>query len=248
VTYSIGPVTGATSYNWTVPNGVTITANTGLSITVDFGPLFIGNGNICVSATSVCGSSIARCYNVNSAPGVPAGINGPSSVCKSASAVNYSVVSGNGSLFYSWFINNGASIIPQGAGITAIANFNGSTASSTTITVRANNACGISQPFNKVVSVNVACREMSDLLADRFDVYPNPTTGIFKLDFTVKEKANCTIRITDILGNIVITTDVAAVRGENSVDFDLSRISKGLYFISMEIAGAEIQISKIAVQ
>ncbi|HNS11382.1 MAG TPA: T9SS type A sorting domain-containing protein, partial [Bacteroidia bacterium] len=248
VTYSISPVTGATSYNWTVPAGVTITANTGLSITVDFGPAFTGTGNICVSAVSACGSSVARCYNVNSAPGVASGINGPSSVCRSSSAVNYSVVSPNGASFYTWFINNGASISPQGGGIDAIANFNGTTGSSVIITVRGNNACGIGQPFNKVVSVNSACRENDNMLADKFDVYPNPSTGIFRLDFTVKEKITCLVRINDVLGNVISTTEVAATRGANSVDFDLRKISKGLYFISMEIAGSEIQISKIAVQ
>ncbi|TAH43380.1 MAG: T9SS type A sorting domain-containing protein, partial [Bacteroidetes bacterium] len=250
VTYSINAVTGATSYIWSVPSGVTITNNTGLSITVNFGPGFTSSGNICVSAASACGTSIARCYNVLAAPSAPTSISGAGSVCKSSSAITYSVSPVAGATYYSWYANGGAGITPQGIGLSAIANFNGATSSNVIITARANNNCGISQPYNKPVAVNLNCREsnVASNLTDKFEVYPNPNNGVFKLEFALEQKENCSIRITDVLGNIIHKIDVAAVAGENSVSFDLSSAGKGLYFISLEREGAEIRISKISVQ
>ena len=250
VVYSVNAVVGATGYNWTVPAGVSIVTNTGLSITVNFGPGFTGTGNICVSATSACGSSIARCYNVSAAPAVPASISGPSSVCKSATGVSYSVAAVSGATYYSWYINPGAIIVAQGIGLTAIADFPGASSNSATITVRANNNCGISQPYNKLVSVNQACRESASggTGLDRFELYPNPTNGIFQLDFTARQQERCLIRVTDLLGKVIQEYEVHAEVGMNTVDFDLSLVTKGLYFVSLEKEGAEIQISKVAVQ
>ena len=53
--YSITPVEGATSYNWTVPEGATITAGqNSTSITVNFGT---SSGIISVRAENGCGNS-----------------------------------------------------------------------------------------------------------------------------------------------------------------------------------------------
>ncbi len=70
VTYSISSVAEATSYTWTVPSGATITAGDGTeAITVTFG---ITDGNVCVTASSICGTSSPRCLaiTVNDPPEV----------------------------------------------------------------------------------------------------------------------------------------------------------------------------------
>src|SRR6185295_17556101 len=57
--YSISAVPNATTYNWTVPTGWTITAGAGTtSITVTTGATG-QNGNIIVTATNACGTSAA---------------------------------------------------------------------------------------------------------------------------------------------------------------------------------------------
>jgi len=59
-TYSISAVTNATTYTWTVPTGWTITAGQGTTaITVTTGATG-QNGNISVTAGSVCGTSTAQ--------------------------------------------------------------------------------------------------------------------------------------------------------------------------------------------
>ena len=53
--YTIDSINGATSYNWTVPTGATITNGQGTtSITVDFGTT---SGNVSVRSESACGNS-----------------------------------------------------------------------------------------------------------------------------------------------------------------------------------------------
>jgi hypothetical protein len=62
-TYSISAVSGATSYNWTVPTGTTLVSGQGTtSITVNF-PTAV-SGNICVTANNTCGTSLPSCLAV----------------------------------------------------------------------------------------------------------------------------------------------------------------------------------------
>ncbi len=68
LTYSIAAVAGATSYNWTVPAGWTITGGAGtVAITVTSGA--VGqNGNITVTASNACGTSAASSLAVSIVP------------------------------------------------------------------------------------------------------------------------------------------------------------------------------------
>ena len=64
VVYSIAIAGGATSYVWTVPNGVSIVSGQGgNSITLHFSGSFSG-GSICVVAQNTCGNSAAKCLQV----------------------------------------------------------------------------------------------------------------------------------------------------------------------------------------
>ncbi|MCB9285482.1 MAG: gliding motility-associated C-terminal domain-containing protein [Lewinellaceae bacterium] len=68
-TYSVAADPNATSYNWTVPAGATITAGAGTnSITIDW--TGSNNGNVCVRAVNACGQSPQSCFavTVNDAP------------------------------------------------------------------------------------------------------------------------------------------------------------------------------------
>ena len=87
LTYSIAAVSGATSYNWTVPTGWSITAGQGtISITVTSGSSS-QNGNITVTATNSCGTSSASSLAVTVASVTP-----PTAVaqtfCSSATVAN----------------------------------------------------------------------------------------------------------------------------------------------------------------
>lgn len=82
VTFNVAPVSGATSYLWTLPTGATGTSSSN-SITVDFGATYNG-GDVCVSVVNACGQSTPTCYNVPyfaSVPSTPVAITGPAFAC-----------------------------------------------------------------------------------------------------------------------------------------------------------------------
>jgi hypothetical protein len=247
VTYSIAPVATATSYNWTVPAGVVITLNTGLSITVDFTGAFTGTGNICVSAVSACGSSIARCYSVSALTANPVFASGATGVCKSSSAEVYTVAPVAGATGYLWSISGGASISPSGNSATV--NFNSATSSLAVITVNAINACGFSQPGKRNVNVNLGCRTADDMVsvAD-FSAYPNPTTGMITLNFQASKDAKYMVKVTDLLGNVMVNNEISATEGMNMQELNLSNVAKGMYLVSIETEGMNAQTLRVVVE
>ncbi|HEY0109452.1 MAG TPA: kelch repeat-containing protein, partial [Fibrella sp.] len=135
-TYSTAPVSGATSYNWTLPAGWVGTSNTN-SIFVT--PMAAG-GTISVTAMNTCGTSTPRTLAVTSAaaPGSAASINGPVSVCPGIAQI-YSVTPVSSATTYTWTLPSGWGGTSTTASISATPN-----SSSGNITVTANNSCGSS--------------------------------------------------------------------------------------------------------
>ncbi len=248
VTYSIPAIAGATGYNWTVPAGVNITANTGLSITVNFTPAFTGSGNICVSATNACGSSAVRCYAVTATPNATANITGAISVCKSASSVLYTVPTVAGATGYVWSITGGPSLTSVDTAATV--NFTSATATSATLTVNATNFCGTSTPTRITIAVNLGCRAVSNenLSATDFNAYPNPTSGLMTVNFQANKSAKYTVKVTDLLGNVMISNVISASEGLNMQELNLSNVAKGMYLLSIQTEGENSQTLRVVVE
>jgi polygalacturonase len=112
VNYSIFSVSGATSYTWTVPSGVTIASGQGTkSITVNCScsaasgnvQVTPGNGNGCIGTASSLPITVTSVG--------PAGsISGPSSVNSGTNGVSYSISSVSGATTYTWTVPSGATI------------------------------------------------------------------------------------------------------------------------------------------
>jgi len=148
-TYSISPVAGATSYNWTVPAGWTITSGQGTtSINVVVGS---SGGQICVTASNSCGSSPPQCLNVSvkNSPTPVGPISGPTSVCQ-GQTIQYSVPPVSGALNYAWGVPSG-SVIISGQGTTQINMQAGSSSGYVAVTLTDN--CGFTSKDSLYVSV-----------------------------------------------------------------------------------------------
>ncbi|MFH1321802.1 MAG: PKD domain-containing protein [Bacteroidota bacterium] len=137
-TYSISAVSGATSYQWTVPGGWTINSGQGTtSITVTVGS---GSGNVCVRACNGCGCSSFSCKAVSPlpTPATPGAISGSVTACP-GNNLTYSISPVAGATSYQWTVPGGWSI-NSGQGTTSInVNVGGSGGD---ICVRACNSCG----------------------------------------------------------------------------------------------------------
>ena len=157
-TYSIAAVTNATTYNWTVPTGWSITAGAGTtSITVTTGSAS-QNGNISVTAGNSCGTSTARTLAVSVSPGTPAqpeAIIGTATQCPGITSQTYSIAAVTNATTYNWTVPTGWSIT-SGAGTTSITVTTGSASQNGNISVTAGNSCGTSTARTLAVTVNPA--------------------------------------------------------------------------------------------
>ena len=219
VTYSVTPINGASSYNWTLPIGFTITSGAGTnSITVDVSSSFT-TGSVAVAAVNACGAGLARSITVKAVPGIPAAISGPVTSCVS-SVQNYSTQPVIGAVSYTWTVPGGA-VINNGQGTKNIDITYGSVASSTgIITVKASNTCGISNV--RVLSVKTTnCPRAGSTSGLIINLNPNPTTGLLNIE---SNEAIKQIEVFDMLGKLVLTYG-------NEKQIDLSNLNSGLYLI-----------------
>ena len=142
--YSIALVKRASSYDWTVPTGATITSGTNSNIiNVSYANGFTG-GNITVGARNVCGLSTpvrSRTVTLNVLP-APTAITGPVDGLCNAPNANYLVNAVNGASSYNWTSPTNSSINGGANSNNISVNFNGSFATGN-ITVAAVNNCGV---------------------------------------------------------------------------------------------------------
>ncbi|MFZ7107321.1 MAG: T9SS type A sorting domain-containing protein, partial [Bacteroidota bacterium] len=138
VNYSIGSVTGADTYAWTITGDATVVNGNGPSATVNFGPSWT-SGNLTVTTTNTCGA-FQRTFTIRSVTAQPGGITGQASALCNGTNVAYSISPVAGATSYSWSVPAGSTIATN-SGTAITVNF-GSVAGN--ICVIANNACGAS--------------------------------------------------------------------------------------------------------
>jgi len=136
-TYSITPVSGATSYTWTLPSGWT-GSSTSTAISATAGT---SGGTISVIANDSCGSSPVRVLAVTVDPALPAqpgSISGNPNVCNYTSGT-FSINPVPGATSYTWTLPSGWTGSSTTTSVTTTAG-----SSNGTVTVTANNGCGSS--------------------------------------------------------------------------------------------------------
>jgi hypothetical protein len=235
-TYSIAAVSGATSYNWTVPAGASIVTNNGTSINVNFSSSFT-SGNITVAAVNGCGAGTARSISLSRLPATPASISGPTTVCRNQAGVVYStpVVSG---VTYTWTVPSGA-VITSGQGTASITVKFGCVNGN--VTVRANNGCGSSTTRSLAVCV-ASCRmgetepEQEEAITEtlskfEFEAYPNPGIGLVNISIPELEE-NIQLRVMAANGTLVRYEQIPA--GTRSWTIQLEAEADGVYMIQIQ--------------
>ncbi len=86
----------------------------------------------------------------------------------------------------------------------------------------------------------------TEVLAD-FSCYPNPTDGIFTIQFRQDISEAVSIRILNVEGKIVLQEELQNFNGKYSKQFDMTQLESGVYVIEV-VAGAIIQTHRIVVQ
>jgi hypothetical protein len=152
VTYSVPPVSNATSYTWTVPLGWTIVSGQNTpSITATVG---VVGGDIAVTANNNCGSGniSSLAVSVLPLPGSTGIISGSVAVCENTSANVYSISAVPNATGYTWVVPSGWTIT-SGQNTTNILATSGNAGGN--ITVIATNNCASSNSSVLPVIVNL---------------------------------------------------------------------------------------------
>ncbi|MEZ4988433.1 MAG: T9SS type A sorting domain-containing protein [Saprospiraceae bacterium] len=78
------------------------------------------------------------------------------------------------------------------------------------------------------------------------EFYPNPTSGHTKIDYTATQNETLAVSIYDVNGRELFATERAVVRGINTLDFDLSALPAGSYFVKLA-AGENALYQKLTI-
>ncbi|HRH66332.1 MAG TPA: T9SS type A sorting domain-containing protein, partial [Bacteroidia bacterium] len=263
IVYSISPVATATSYAWTVPAGITITSNTGTSITVDQDSSFHG-GLICVSAVNACGTSPQKCRFVREGRMILSYIHGPHEVCRTDAAVTYSISPVAGAVSYAWTIGGGASLTSNGT--SAVVDFTSATLPWMLLRVAVTDACGNVRYRSMWIHVKQHCNGHDDgdddddddgddenggdriaVASFNYAVYPNPSSGMFQVDLNMVQGTQATLRMVDIYGKQVSEKMVTLEAGNNTVSYDVVGLAPGVYILNIEVSGEGVKTQRLII-
>ncbi len=244
-TYSISPVTNATSYFWSNPPHTTIVNGQGTtSITLSIDNQFI-KGNLSVMAVNACGNSNWLRTELKGEPDKPSTINGPGNVCRYQSGVVYTTSLVPGATSYYWKVPRGA-IIQSGQNTPSIAvkfgHYKGE------IEVRAVNDCGVSSERKKNIKFTCRISESELTESEELSVYPNPVQDMLNVSIPAEHDQMCTLEISDISGRIIFSTKERLASGENIFKYDFKLFSKGVYLVRILRENNDREIRKVVVE
>lgn len=234
-TYSVAAVSGATSYTWTAPAGCSFSgSNSGATVSLIVPAGFV-SGTLSVVANNACGASTAKTQTLTGTPTSPTTLTGPTSVCASSTALTFTTTPVTGATNYVWTVPTGASIT-SGAGSNSITVNWGTIAGS--VTVKSGNACGINSTA-KTLAVALATCRLGEMVSEEAStvaeirLYPNPLSSFFTLEITSDQINTQAIRVTDMLGKILIDESKSITPGTNTFIYNLSDYASGLYMVTV---------------
>ncbi len=235
VPYSVVTVTGIT-YNWTfsVANASISSGQGTNAVTADFLPAY-SSGQIRVTASNACGVSAQRTKTVASISSIPTSIAGAIVVCANQFGVPYSTAAVTGATSYTWTGPTG-SHISDGV-TTSVTNIFTTTSTSVTVNygassgslnVKSNNACGSSS--NRTITIAFNCKLDGSVIVTDFTLFPNPTDGLFTVEISNPENYSI-LKVENILGQTILIKNIG---GENSINIQLpNEIAKGIYMVRL---------------
>jgi len=83
----------------------------------------------------------------------------------------------------------------------------------------------------------------------RYNLYPNPTNGAARVNFTLSDKAEVTLSVTDLAGRVVSQTkNYSLTNGEHNLMVNENQsLPAGIYLVNMTINGQRV-VSKLVVE
>jgi hypothetical protein len=223
-TYSIAPVSGATSYIWTLPSGWTGSSTlTNINTTTSS-----SSGNVSVVASNLCGNSTPSSLSVAITSISASTSSTPQTSTTANGTISVSTPSG-GTPPYQFALDAGP-FGPSG-------NFSSVVSDTHQVVIKDANGC------IEILTVYVSSTVGIDITNyfNRINIYPNPTTDFINIDLETKKSENMEIELIDMLGNILYEENFENTSMINK-NIDVTNFAKGNYII--KLTSNESQISK----
>jgi hypothetical protein len=196
-------------------------------------------GTVSVGATDACGTGTARSVTLNINSIQPGVITGPTSLCGLSTAA-YSVASVGAGYTYNWTLSMSGWTITSGAGTNSITCAGSPTGTSTAglVKVTSTNSCGLTSAVRSLANTYchsaIANNNGTEQSGNSFSaLYPNPTSGEFKLDVTTDMDEVMTVQVYDVLGNLIISEKHQVTNGTSTLTTNLESYKAGIYFVRL---------------
>ena len=229
--YSVTAASDAASYKWTaVSGGTSISSGNGTnSISLNIPPDFI-KGKIKVTALNSCGRSKPVRALLQTRPAQPV-ISGQSCVSASAADLTYTVTNAVDGVTYTWSVPGTARVTSGQGTSTVTINWR---AYSGVIMCTSSNSCASGARSSYTVTVGCGAAALAETVKDmQVKVYPNPSSGLVNLLFTSSKKTKYKLVLTDLAGHSLITKELIASAGKNTVNLDISKYAAGMYMLNL---------------
>ena len=264
-TYSIDAVTGATSYQWTIPSNATITSGQGTSsIVIQYLTSFSG-GNITVIPSNSCGNGQASSVSaIGLAPVVPSQIFGTTSVC-SGQTLTYYVTPVPTATYYIWAVPVGMTIVGYQYGDSIVVSVDNQFISGL-ISCKSVNDCGSSpMRYSNIISTGncstaiimdtqieqqIITNNLTKEIKNEIDstsnslikstIYPNPVTKYFHFFIEDAPDVTYTIKIRSSIGQVVYSAE-----HKQHELIDILYLSDGLYYVTIMNSQGKLIIKTI---
>src|SRR5204862_7791108 len=101
----------------------------------------------------------------------------------------------------------------------------------------------------KATTVNITCKSGASLTTETISVYPNPSSGIFNLQFQSENEtaSSATVEIRNELGQMVFQKNYLLTNGTLLQQMQLDGLRTGMYSVVVR-AGAQVVTQKILIQ
>lgn len=227
VEYSIETIPNATSYEWTIPNGA-VGSSTSNIIHIDFSNA--SDGEVTVKGVNDCGYGPMINMNVVVKPLPQAAFT----YIVTSHTVEFSNTSQNANS-YKWIFGDGNMATIQNPSHTYLSD------DTYNVSLIAINSC-TSDTTN--LEININTQSISEYENQNYiEVYPNPSAdGKFNIVISSHETANKQIIVSNLPGQIVYQVESNIQTGINTLQIDLSTLSKGMYYLIIDHEVLKISI------
>jgi len=69
---------------------------------------------------------------------------------------------------------------------------------------------------------------------------PNPSNGLTTINFNLPQAGEVNFNITDLLGQVVYSTQSKELAGKHKIEFNTNNLSDGVYYYSIEYNGKRL--------